>query len=380
MVEPDKQEDAASLSDTLLRLPDLNTEAPGTTSATAPHCNLDNDLTIMSNTVIQNGATTPDPNIKTPITIAPHPFNLDMDFDFMSNTGQTGTTTPFDFDRELNLDLDLDSSSDNLHDNSTFRSLDNSDPTNAADFFALLPAFSHGISMPVPSNSSTVLSSQQLSTGAPTQHFLPLPSPALSLVPDPSIPPFIPFHPYSPNSHSTIPPEVQIAYAAILQYASCWGSTWGRCVDEFIDFERSQGFDTKSHPLPSSRQRPVAIFKKWNALGRVSSGPEWDALGNGDGITYGAGMWAWWVDIQPSGRLIEGDFVLARRDIGAIDWKRLRKSGPGGLFLVLVGLTWWKLMIGDDNSDWAKAVVDVTWALHEMKGVTLLKAPRKRKQ
>lgn len=73
------------------------------------------------------------------------------------------------------------------------------------------------------------------------------------------------------------------------------------------------------------------------------------------------------MEIQPPGRREEEKFKLARRDVGAISWKRLDKSGPAGLFLVLLGLNWWKMMIGDADSDWSKAVIDVTWALHEMK-------------
>lgn len=163
-----------------------------------------------------------------------------------------------------------------------------------------------------------------------------------------------------------IPPAVMTAYAPVLERASCWGPTWSQCVSTFIALERSREFDMSSHKLPQSSKRPTAPFKKWNTLHRPSSGPEWENLGTGDGTAFGNAWWAWWVHIQPPGRREDGSFSLARRDAGSIAWTRLNKSGPDGLFLVLVGLVWWKMMIGSEDEDWCKAVVDVTWALYEI--------------
>lgn len=174
-----------------------------------------------------------------------------------------------------------------------------------------------------------------------------------------------------------IPSEVLTIYAPAIDHADCWGVPWSRCIAAFIAFERSRGFSTKSCQLPVSKKRP-ALLKKWIALHRPTSGAAWDALGSSDGIAYGGGWWAWWVDLQPPGRRIEGDFEMARRDAGPITWKRLSKSGPNGMLLVLVGLVWWKMMIGNVDENWCKAVVDVTWAIHEMKNTP--DVPKKRKK
>ncbi|KAF7971989.1 hypothetical protein HWV62_19339 [Athelia sp. TMB] len=175
-----------------------------------------------------------------------------------------------------------------------------------------------------------------------------------------------------------IPAEAKAMYAPVLQRANDWGEPWSRCVDTFLLFERSRGFDRPANQLAASKQCP-ALFKKWVTLHRPDSGKEWDVLVSGDGVAFGAQWWEWWVDIQPSGRRVEGAFTLARRDAGLIIWKRLSKSGVNGMLLVLVGLVWWKLMIGDADDDWRKAVTDVTWALHEMKSAPLDPPSKKRK-
>lgn len=179
-----------------------------------------------------------------------------------------------------------------------------------------------------------------------------------------------------------IPSAVEATYAAVLSSASRWGEKWCKCVVAFVEFERSRNFNTKSYILPTSKERPNH-YKQWYSLQRPSSGPDWDALGEGDGAAFGSQWWAWWVDIQPAGRCEEGKFTLARRDVGHVNWKRLSKSGPTGLFLVLLGLVWWKMMIGEADEDWSKAVVDVTWAIHEMKSNSAASAnanPVKRKR
>ncbi|KAF7969250.1 hypothetical protein HWV62_27834 [Athelia sp. TMB] len=175
-----------------------------------------------------------------------------------------------------------------------------------------------------------------------------------------------------------IPPEAKTTYAPVLEHAQQWGDLWCNCVSAFLAFERSRGFSMKSYQLPTTK-RP-ALIKKWLNLHRPSSGANWDALGNGDGAAYGVAWWAWWVEIQPKGRRSEGEFALARRDAGPLSWRCLSKSGPSGLLLVLVSLLWWKMMVGNADDNWREAVVDVTWALHEMKSTPAEPESKKRKQ
>lgn len=105
-----------------------------------------------------------------------------------------------------------------------------------------------------------------------------------------------------------IPSEAKLTYTLVLQYTSGWGESWTQCVDTFINFERSRGFQSQTFQLPASKQRP-ALFKKWITLKRPVSGIEWDALISGDGLTFGGQWWAWWKDVQPASRRVEGNLL-----------------------------------------------------------------------
>lgn len=176
-----------------------------------------------------------------------------------------------------------------------------------------------------------------------------------------------------------IPMAAMMTYAPLAQYTNSWGELWTSCFMALAAFERAQGSGCKPGQLPNSNKRP-GLIKKWIALHRPMSGPEWDALGSGDGVAYGELWWTWWMQIQPPGRRVEADFVLARRDAGPITWTRLSKSGSNGMFIVLVSLAWWKMMIGDADDNWRKAITDVTWVLHEMKTIPSGPVTTKRKR
>ncbi|KZP25518.1 hypothetical protein FIBSPDRAFT_950221 [Athelia psychrophila] len=251
------------------------------------------------------------------------------------------------------------------------------------------PQLSPDSTWPASSDNTPPPSQSMLSRGAPQEPFRfqfqsrdsrqglqALPSPPHSTPPPNGRHPSPPL-PLDVLLVEDIPPEMKAIYAPALDHADRWGVSWSRCVAALIAFERSRGFSAKSYALPTSKKRP-GLFKQWLALRRPASGADWDALGSSDGVAYGAEWWAWWVDLQPTGRRVEGDFLMARRDAGPIAWKRLSKSGPNGMLLVLVGLVWWKMMIGNVDENWCKAVVDVTWAIHEMKNTP--DVPKKRKK
>jgi hypothetical protein len=79
-------------------------------------------------------------------------------------------------------------------------------------------------------------------------------------------------------------------------------------------------------------------------------------------------LWDWWIDMQPSGRLVNG---LLMQHANMFDWKSgaVRKSGASGVFLFLVAVVWAGLdvPIADigRRSSWLSAVADITWALND---------------
>ncbi|KAF7974194.1 hypothetical protein HWV62_13241 [Athelia sp. TMB] len=155
-----------------------------------------------------------------------------------------------------------------------------------------------------------------------------------------------------------IPPTSTASFAGVLEVADRWGTEWAQLVAAFINFERDAGFSTQELRLPSSDLRPLLI-KTWFGFKRVVKGDQWEELGTGDGAAFGASWWAWWTDIQPGGRQVEGDTIYGA-DGSLLDWKRLCKPGPTGIFLVLITLVWWRKMLGaEDDSSWRIAVRDV---------------------
>lgn len=75
--------------------------------------------------------------------------------------------------------------------------------------------------------------------------------------------------------------------------------------------------------------------------------------------------------MQPTGRTTRNSSPIGQAE--ELDWKRLCKPGPSGLFTVLVSLVWWRNMAQcGDAQDWEKAVEDVTWAMVEMEGLLTL--------
>lgn len=78
-------------------------------------------------------------------------------------------------------------------------------------------------------------------------------------------------------------------------------------------------------------------------------------------------MTAWWTAIQPDDRArdAEGKFIREPQDA---NWMRLRKGGRNGIYLVVVGLMWWRDMISNNETmeEWLAMVEDVTWVLESM--------------
>lgn len=116
---------------------------------------------------------------------------------------------------------------------------------------------------------------------------------------------------------------------------------------------------------------------------RAVTGPSWENLGTGDALAYGAAWWAWWADMQLSGRQIEGD-IAPDTDDSILDWTRLCKPGPFGIILVLISLVWWKNMLnGSENPSWTRAVLDVeavlSCSLKPAAATSAPVAPKKRK-
>ena len=80
--------------------------------------------------------------------------------------------------------------------------------------------------------------------------------------------------------------------------------------------------------------------------------------------------------MQPSWRT-EGDLLI--RDVPEDEtWQTLRKGGTSGIYIVIVGLSWWvKVQLAEDTDAWT-LVNDLSWVLQQLKESLAVLIPQKR--
>jgi len=85
---------------------------------------------------------------------------------------------------------------------------------------------------------------------------------------------------------------------------------------------------------------------------------------------YGTHFTEWWGGLQPSWRQFQGTngrFNLGRETPKAETWQALKKGGTSGIYVVVMGLSWW--IKGQQNERDANAwavVDDLSWVIQQM--------------
>jgi hypothetical protein len=82
---------------------------------------------------------------------------------------------------------------------------------------------------------------------------------------------------------------------------------------------------------------------------------------------------AWWKGMQPEWRAsLDTDGTLIRDTPAYEDWLALKKGGTAGMYIVVVGLSWWvkAQTSGPDNSNDAwSAVADLLWVFRQINNI-----------
>lgn len=88
--------------------------------------------------------------------------------------------------------------------------------------------------------------------------------------------------------------------------------------------------------------------------------------GKGQVGKYGRKMREWWSALQPEAR--GGDWPLARAIPDDEGWTELKKGGPTGFVLMVIGLNWWVRYAesSKDQNEAASMVEDVVFALEKV--------------
>jgi hypothetical protein len=83
---------------------------------------------------------------------------------------------------------------------------------------------------------------------------------------------------------------------------------------------------------------------------------------------YGGQFTQWWRTMQPSWRSEGDEDSLVRKTPQDENWEALRKGGTAGIYVVLMGLSWWvkAQRVVHDTDAWA-SVDDLLWVIEQMK-------------
>jgi hypothetical protein len=112
--------------------------------------------------------------------------------------------------------------------------------------------------------------------------------------------------------------------------------------------------------LPSThRPEQIAV---WNQNRRPHAANRQPIIKNLEAFV--AAFWKWWDAINPPWRIrINGRLTIG----GAGPWVSLHKPGQNGFLSVLQVLSWWRGLLGvEETDDWNSAVEDVAWVLKEV--------------
>lgn len=77
---------------------------------------------------------------------------------------------------------------------------------------------------------------------------------------------------------------------------------------------------------------------------------------------FGDSVRNWWLELQPEWR----GPALSRDTPADHLWFGFKVGGPGGLFLVVMCMSWWlPFVTADDINDFTSLANDITWVLHQ---------------
>jgi hypothetical protein len=187
----------------------------------------------------------------------------------------------------------------------------------------------------------------------PDPHPIGLPSPATTLNNPPDTSGW-PQHMVDANNYFTM--ETVVTDDVSVVNARNWGDVWLSCLQNFIEFQRSAGFpDTGLSFPPATKIRPpeIGVWMKNRRL--------WKDVVILDKGEFGRQWWDWWISLQPGSRTCTDRNNVALPTVD-MDWSNLRKPGKNGFLLIMLSLVWWG-KVSDTDSEWLKAVTDVTAVL-----------------
>ncbi|KAJ7801219.1 hypothetical protein B0H14DRAFT_2240827, partial [Mycena olivaceomarginata] len=132
------------------------------------------------------------------------------------------------------------------------------------------------------------------------------------------------------------------------------GPMWKNVVDLWWALEEAWNFASSTKSLPTTQcPKAVGVWVKNARKGvpNIGSSGEMEVQ-----------WWAWWMGINPSWRVRDGELSQA----GDGSWDVLKCPGQNGLLNVVITLKWWHGSMETPSESWKRAVGDVEWVLGKM--------------
>ncbi|RDX40780.1 hypothetical protein OH76DRAFT_1305901, partial [Lentinus brumalis] len=114
------------------------------------------------------------------------------------------------------------------------------------------------------------------------------------------------------------------------------GDSWEGLLDTWQELESAMDYPDGKKRL-SAKSRPEEL-SRW-----INGGRNYDKMPVPDDVNeYGKRWRTWWTKLQPKPRRDSGDWPLPQTPPENDDhWEPLRRGGPNGLFIAIMGLAIW---------------------------------------
>ena len=90
---------------------------------------------------------------------------------------------------------------------------------------------------------------------------------------------------------------------------------------------------------------------------------------------YGTQFMAWWKEMQPEWRSKmdrDASGTLKQDTPADEDWQALKKGGSAGMYIAVMGLSWWvkaQTTVSDHSNDAWTAVADLLWVFRQINNI-----------
>ncbi len=147
------------------------------------------------------------------------------------------------------------------------------------------------------------------------------------------------------------------------------GKNYIALVKQWVVLERANTWkNPRSGLMTHGRPKVVTTWLQNTRYERKGSEPK---LTGESLIAFTIHFWSWWVNLQPTWRLVTEESQLKSVDNFGDDWESLDKCGRNGWLLLIASLKWWGEALDSESGDkrqqlhnkWTRVLEDISMML-----------------